>query len=66
MVSATDPEALLARARLTFDIEAAAVLGLKERLGPSFPHAVQKILDVRKLAKEQLKVEADRLERVAG
>ena len=47
MVSATDPEALLARARLTFDIEAAAVLGLKERLGPSFPHAVQKILDVR-------------------
>jgi arabinose-5-phosphate isomerase len=47
MVSATDPDALLARARLTFDIEAAAVLGLKERLGPSFPHAVQKILDVR-------------------
>lgn len=47
MVSATDPDALLARARMTFDIEAAAVLGLKERLGPSFPLAVQKILDVR-------------------
>jgi arabinose-5-phosphate isomerase len=42
-----DPDALLARARVTFDIEAAAVLGLKERLGPSFPAAVQKILDVR-------------------
>jgi len=42
-----DPDALLARARTTFDIEAAAVLGLKDRLGPSFPAAVQKILDVR-------------------
>jgi arabinose-5-phosphate isomerase len=42
-----DPDALLARARVTFDIEAAAVLGLKARLGPSFPAAVQKILDVR-------------------
>jgi arabinose-5-phosphate isomerase len=42
-----DPEAMLARARTTFDIEAAAVLGLKERVGPSFVEAVQKILDVR-------------------
>src|SRR6478736_1480923 len=42
-----DPDALLARARVTFDIEAAAVLGLKERLGPSFVEAVQKILEVR-------------------
>lgn len=41
------PEAMLARARTTFDIEAAAVLGLKERVGPSFVEAVRKILDVR-------------------
>jgi arabinose-5-phosphate isomerase len=41
------PEAMLARARITFDIEAAAVLGLKERVGPSFVEAVRKILDVR-------------------
>lgn len=41
------PEATLARARTTFDIEAAAVLGLKERVGPSFVDAVQKILEVR-------------------
>lgn len=47
MVFATDPDALLARARLTFDIEAAAVLGLKDRLGPGFPLAVNKILEVR-------------------
>jgi arabinose-5-phosphate isomerase len=46
-IPSVDPDALLARARVTFDIEAAAVLGLKERLGPSFPAAVQKILDVR-------------------
>jgi len=41
------PDAMLARARTTFDIEAAAVLGLKERVGPSFVEAVRKILDVR-------------------
>ncbi len=42
-----DPDALLARARQTLDIEAAAVLGLKARVGASFIAAVQKILDVR-------------------
>ena len=42
-----DPEQLLARARATFDIEAAAVLGLKDRLGPAFVEAVRRILDVR-------------------
>ncbi len=42
-----DPAALLARARLTFDIEAAAVLGLKQRVGDSFVVAIQKILAVR-------------------
>jgi arabinose-5-phosphate isomerase len=42
-----DPEAILARARLTFDIEAEAVLGLKDRVGPSFVDAVRKILEVR-------------------
>src|SRR5437868_10601855 len=47
VIPVTDPEALLARARTTFDIEAAAVLGLKDRLGLSFPAAVQKILEVR-------------------
>jgi arabinose-5-phosphate isomerase len=41
------PDAVLARARLTFDIEAAAVLGLKARLGPDFVAAVRKILAVR-------------------
>ncbi len=41
------PDAMLARARTTFDIEAAAVLGLKERVGPSFVEAVHKILGVR-------------------
>jgi len=38
---------LLARARLTFDIEAAAISGLKERVGDSFVAAIRKILDVR-------------------
>ena len=38
---------MLARARTTFDIEAAAVLGLKQRIGASFVEAVQKILQVR-------------------
>ena len=42
-----DPEAILARARVTFDIEAEAVLGLKARVGPSFVEAVRKILEVR-------------------
>jgi arabinose-5-phosphate isomerase len=42
-----EPDAMLARARTTFDIEAAAVLGLKARVGPSFVQAVRKILDVR-------------------
>ena len=41
------PDALLARARQTFDIEAAAVLGLKARVGASFVAAVHRILDVR-------------------
>lgn len=45
--TAFDPDALLARARATFDIEAAAVLGLKARLGPAFVEAVRRILDVR-------------------
>lgn len=42
-----DPDKMLARARTTFDIEAAAVLGLKDRVGPSFVEAVDKILNVR-------------------
>jgi arabinose-5-phosphate isomerase len=42
-----DADAVLARARETFDIEAAAVAGLKDRVGPSFVAAVQKILAVR-------------------
>jgi len=41
------PDAMLERARVTFDIEAAAVLGLKQRVGPSFVEAVRKILEVR-------------------
>jgi len=41
------PDALLARARATFDIEAAAVLGLKARLSDAFVEAVRRILDVR-------------------
>ena len=44
---AFDPDALLARARATFDIEAAAVLGLKARLGAAFIEAVRRILAVR-------------------
>lgn len=31
----------------TFDIEAAAILGLKRRIGPSFAHVIQKILALR-------------------
>ncbi len=44
---AVDPAALLARARATFEIEAAAVLGLGERLGDAFVAVVQKVLEVR-------------------
>ena len=53
MPSSPDPalaassDAMLARARITFDIEAAAVLGLKQRIGASFVEAVRKILEVR-------------------
>src|SRR6516225_9718526 len=47
LASTAAPHAMLARARTTFDIEAAAVLGLKGRVGPSFVDAVRKILDVR-------------------
>lgn len=46
-VGAIDADTLLARARETFDIEAAAVLGLKQRLGPSFVEAVQRMFAVR-------------------
>ncbi|MBU1360616.1 MAG: KpsF/GutQ family sugar-phosphate isomerase [Gammaproteobacteria bacterium] len=42
-----DSAATLARARMTFDIEAEAVLGLKARVGDSFVRAVQQILEVR-------------------
>jgi arabinose-5-phosphate isomerase len=47
LASAAEPDAMLARARMTFDIEAEAVLGLKQRVGASFVDAVQKILEVR-------------------
>ncbi len=47
LAASADPDMLLARARLTFDIEAAAVLGLKERVGDSFVAAVRQILEVR-------------------
>jgi arabinose-5-phosphate isomerase len=47
LAASADPDTLLARARLTFDIEAAAVLGLKERVGDSFVAAVRQILEVR-------------------
>ncbi len=46
-VRAVDHDKMLARARLTFDIEAQAVLGLKQRVGPSFVDAVRMILEVR-------------------
>lgn len=42
-----DAEQALRLARETFDIEAAAVLGLKTRVGDSFAKAVQAILSVR-------------------
>lgn len=44
---AFDPEAMLSRARDTFDIEGQAVLGLKARVGASFVEAVRRILNVR-------------------
>ena len=46
-VPMVDAQQMLDRARLTFDIEAAAVLGLKSRVGPAFVDAVRKILEVR-------------------
>jgi len=46
-VNAVDPEKVLERARVTFDIEAAAVLGLKARIGPAFVEALRKMLAVR-------------------
>ncbi len=39
-----DPAQALALAHATFDIEAAAVLGLKNRVGPEFARAVQMVL----------------------
>jgi len=47
LIPVVDPDAILARARVTFDIEAAAVAGLKTRVGPSFVAAVRKVLEVR-------------------
>ncbi len=45
--SPADAEKILSRARETFDIEAAAVLGLKARLNDSFVRVVQIILALR-------------------
>ncbi|MEO6972723.1 MAG: KpsF/GutQ family sugar-phosphate isomerase [Rhodoferax sp.] len=42
-----DTDQVLRLARETFDIEAAAVLGLKSRMDASFARAVRKMLDVR-------------------
>ena len=42
-----DPDQALRLAQETFDIEAAAVLGLKKRIGPAFARAVDAILAVR-------------------
>jgi arabinose-5-phosphate isomerase len=39
-------ERAIALARETFDIEAAAVLGLKHRVGPSFARAVELVLAI--------------------
>src|SRR3982750_2973685 len=47
LASTAAPDAMIARARITFDIEAEAVLGPKQRVGPSFVEAGRKILDVR-------------------
>jgi len=40
-----DPAQVLALAHKTFEIEAAAILGLKSRVGPDFARAVQMVLD---------------------
>src|SRR6187551_1067933 len=40
-----DPAQALALAHATFEIEAAAVLGLKSRVGPEFARAVQLVLN---------------------
>jgi arabinose-5-phosphate isomerase len=45
--SRVDPARALRLALETFDIEAAAVLGLKQRTGDSFAQAVEKMLNVR-------------------
>jgi arabinose-5-phosphate isomerase len=42
-----DPAQALALAHTTFEIEAAAVLGLKSRVGPEFARAVQLVLNCR-------------------
>jgi arabinose-5-phosphate isomerase len=47
LLPAVNADAVLARARATFDIESEAVSGLKSRVGPSFVEAVRKILEVR-------------------
>ena len=46
---AFDPAQAVALARKTFEIEAAAVLGLGARIGPEFADAVQAIFDVKVL-----------------
>lgn len=45
--SRLDAQRAIDLARETFDIEAAAILGLKQRVGPSFAQAVGKILALR-------------------
>ena len=45
-IQATAAERAIQLAHETFDIEAAAILGLKQRTGPSFALAVAKILEV--------------------
>src|SRR6187551_2938814 len=42
-----DPAQALALAHATFEIEAAAVLGLKSRVGPEFARAMQLVLNCR-------------------
>src|SRR3569832_1584234 len=46
-MSSFDPERALRLAQETFDIEAQAVLGLRQRTGESFARAVEKMLAVR-------------------
>ncbi|MBP6851123.1 MAG: SIS domain-containing protein, partial [Rhodoferax sp.] len=45
-LSALDSEQALRLARETFDIESAAILGVRQRLGPAFLDAVRKMLAV--------------------